>query len=757
MARKPSSKQLETETPVKIGIVPMAEFAEKAYLHYSMYVILDRALPSITDGLKPVQRRIVYAMSDLGLHATAKFKKSARTVGDVLGKFHPHGDTSCYEAMVLMAQPFSYRYPLIDGQGNWGSQDDPKSFAAMRYTESRLTRYAQLLLEEVDQGTTDWVPNFDGTLDEPRQLPARLPNVLLNGGSGIAVGMATDIPPHNLREVVTACVRLLDDPATTLTRICQHIKGPDFPTEAEIISSRTEILEIYKSGLGGIKQRAAWQAEDGNIVVTALPYHVSGSKIQEQIAAQMLAKKLPMVLDLRDESDHENPTRLVIELRSNRVDQEALMQHLFAITDLERSFRVNMNMIGLDGRPKVFDLKGLLSEWLDFRIATVKRRLQFRYDTVLARLHVLQGLLVVFLNLDEVIQIIRYEDDPRARLTERFDLSSLQADAILDTRLRNLAKLEEMKIRTQQDELEKEAQALGNLLESRARLKAVVRDELLADAEKYGDYRRSPIVQRTAAKALDYNELVPAKAVTVMLSAKGWIRAATGHDVDIDKLNFKTGDRHLCSVKGKTSDILVAIDSDGRTYSIAAHDLPSARSFGEPLSSSCTPRPGATFQGMMMGNEISEYLLATDAGYGFVATLSNLNARIKAGKSVLRVTDGASVLMPRPIADFDDDWVAVVTSVGRLLIFTVGELVRLNKGKGIRLISISAAKFKSGEEFVVDVTVFQEGHNLRIDSGKRYLNMRPADFDNYVDSRAKRGKFLPKGFRRVQSIAPIPK
>ena len=735
----------------------MAEFAEKAYLHYSMYVILDRALPSIADGLKPVQRRIVYAMSDLGLHATAKFKKSARTVGDVLGKFHPHGDTSCYEAMVLMAQPFSYRYPLIDGQGNWGSQDDPKSFAAMRYTESRLTRYAQSLLEEVNQGTTDWVPNFDGALKEPRQLPARLPNVLLNGGSGIAVGMATDIPPHNIREVVTACVRLIDDPATTLARICQHIKGPDFPTEAEIISSRKEILNIYKSGYGGIKQRAAWQGEDGNIVVTALPYHVSGSKIQEQIAAQMLAKKLPMVMDLRDESDHEFPTRLVIELRSNRVDQEALMQHLFAITDLERSCRVNLNMIGLDGRPRVFDLKALLSEWLEFRIATVKRRLQFRYDTVLARLHVLRGLLVAFLNLDEVIRIIRYEEEPRARLIERFDLDDLQADAILDTRLRHLARLEEMKIRSQLDELEKEANGLRGLLESRTRLKAVVRNELLADAEEYGDRRRSPIVQRAAAKALDHNELAPAKSVTVMLSAKGWIRAATGHDVEIDKLNFKTGDRHLCAVEGKTSDILVAIDSDGRTYSIATHDLPSARSFGEPLSSSCTPRPGATFQSLMMGNEKSEYLLATNAGYGFVATLSNLSTRIKAGKSILRVPDGVSVLMPRPITDFDDDWIAVVTSVGRLLIFTVGELVRLNRGKGIRLINIPAAKFKSGEEFVVDIAVFQEGHNLRIDSGKRYLKMRPADFDNYVDSRAKRGKFLPKGFCRVQSIAPVPK
>ncbi len=755
MARKSPPTLPEAEAPARIGAVPMAEFAEKAYLHYSMYVILDRALPAITDGLKPVQRRIVYAMSDLGLHATAKFKKSARTVGDVLGKFHPHGDTSCYEAMVLMAQPFSYRYPLIDGQGNWGSQDDPKSFAAMRYTESRLTRYAWLLLEEVGQGTTDRVPNFDGTLEEPRQLPARLPNVLLNGGSGIAVGMATDIPPHNMREVVTACVRLLDEPASTLSQICRHIKGPDFPTEAEIISSRKEILDIYKSGYGGIKQRAAWQGEDGNIVVTALPYHVSGAKIQEQIAAQMLAKKLPMVMDLRDESDHEFPTRLVIELRSNRVDREALMQHLFAITDLEKSYRVNLNMIGLNGRPQVFDLKTLLVEWLEFRIDTVRRRLQFRYDTVQSRLHVLQGLLVAFLNLDEVIRIIRYEEGPRVALIERFALSELQADAILDTRLRHLARLEEMKIRSQQEELEKEANELRILLESRARLKAVVRDELLADAEEYGDSRRSPIVERTAAKALDYSELAPAKDVTVMLSAKGWIRAATGHDVEIDKLNFKTGDQSLCSVEGKTSDSLVAIDSDGRTYSIAAHDLPSARSFGEPLSSSCTPQPGATFQGLMMGDEKSQYLLATDAGYGFVAALSNMSTRIKAGKSILRVPDGANVLAPRAIADFDDDWIAVVTSVGRLLIFTVGEVARLNRGKGIRLINIPAAKFQSGEECVVDIAVFQEGHNLRIDSGKRYLNMKPVDFDHYVDGRAKRGKFLPKGFRRVRSITPV--
>ena len=755
MARKSSPDPPEAEAFAKIGIVPMAQFAEKAYLHYSMYVILDRALPAIGDGLKPVQRRIIYAMSDLGLHATAKFKKSARTVGDVLGKFHPHGDASCYEAMVLMAQPFSYRYPLIDGQGNWGSQDDPKSFAAMRYTESRLTRYARLLLAEVDQGTTDWVPNFDGTLDEPRQLPARLPNVLLNGASGIAVGMATDIPPHNMREVVAACVQLIDDPTTTLAGICQHIKGPDFPTEAEIISSGEEIFDIYERGQGSVKQRAAWQVEDGNIVITALPYHASGAKIQEQIAAQMMAKKLPMVVDLRDESDHECPTRLVIELRSSRIDREALMQHLFALTDLERSYRVNLNMIGADSRPQVLDLRTLLVQWLEFRIATVRRRVQFRYDTVQARLHVLQGLLVAFLNLDEVIGIIRYEEEPRARLIERFGLSALQADAILDTRLRQLAKLEEARIRSQQDELEKEADHLRALLASKARLKTVVRNELLADSQEYGDCRRSPIVRRSAARALDHNELAPARAVTVMLSAKGWIRAATGHDVGIDKLNFKTGDRHLCSVEGKTSDSLVAIDSDGRTYSIAVHDLPSARSFGEPLSSSCTPRPGATFRGLMMGHEKSEYLLATSAGYGFVATLADLGSRLRAGKSILRAPDGVDVLAPRPVTDFDDDWVAVITSVGRLLIFTVGEMARLSRGKGIRLINIPAAKFKSGEEWVVDVAVFQEHHNLRIDSGKRYLKMRPADFDHYVDSRAKRGKFLPKGFRRAHSITPV--
>ena len=756
MARKSSSSNKGTpELPVKLDTLAMSEFAENAYLQYSMYVILDRALPNIGDGLKPVQRRIVYAMSDLGLHATAKFKKSARTVGDVLGKFHPHGDSACYEAMVLMAQSFSYRYPLIDGQGNWGSQDDPKSFAAMRYTESRLTRYAQLLLAELGQGTTDWAPNFDGTLEEPKLLPSRMPNVLLNGGSGIAVGMATDIPPHNMREVVTACVRLLDDSSTTLAQICEHIKGPDYPTEAEIISTPQEIMDIYETGNGGLRQRAAWQKEGGDIIINALPYQVSGAKILEQIAAQMLSKKLPMVSDLRDESDHENPTRLVIEPRSNRVDCDGLMQHLFATTDLERSYRVNLNMIGLNGKPQVFDLKSLLLEWLDFRMATVKRRLQFRYDKVVDRLHILDGLLIAFLNIDEVIRIIRTEDEPKLILMQRFNLSDIQADAILDMRLRHLAKLEEIKITTEQGELEKERKHLEGLLKSRKKLKGLVRDELIADAEEYGDKRRSPIMQRDAAKALDHNALVPAEPITVILSTKGWIRAAKGHEVDGESLNFKAGDKFLCSAKGKTNGILLAIDSNGRSYSLPAHSLPSARSFGEPLSSSCNPKPGATFRGLMMGEAETEYLLATDAGYGFVAPLGELNTRNKAGKATLRVPDGTKVLLPQKVHDFDDDWIGAITNVGRLLIFTVGELTRLSKGKGIKLMNIPSAKFKSGEEFLVDTTIFQEGQSLRVYSGKRYLNLKPVDFDNYVGTRAQRGKFLPRGFRQVQSIVTI--
>lgn len=759
MARKSAtpSKKSKIDKRVKLGVLPMSEFTENAYLHYSMYVILDRALPSIADGLKPVQRRIIYAMSDLGLHATAKFKKSARTVGDVLGKFHPHGDSACYEAMVLMAQSFSYRYPLIDGQGNWGSQDDPKSFAAMRYTESRLTRYAQLLLEELGQGTTDWTPNFDGTLDEPKLLPARLPNLLLNGASGIAVGMSTDIPPHNIREVVTACVRLLEDPKTTLAQICKHIKGPDFPTEAEIISTREEIIEIYKTGNGGLRQRAAWQKEGGDIVITSLPYQVSGSKIQEQIAAQMLSKKLPMVTDLRDESDHESPIRLVIEPKSNRVDCDVLMQHLFATSDLEKSYRVNLNMIDLDRRPKVFDLKSLLVQWLDYRISTVKRRLQFRYDKVVDRLHILDGLLIAFLNIDEVIRIIRNEDKPKPALIKKFKLSEIQTDAILDMRLRHLVRLEEIKIKTERKELEKERKHLESLLKSRVKLKRLVRDELIADAEEFGDNRRSPIIEREAAKALDHNELVPAEPITAVLSTKGWIRGAKGHDIDGEKLNYKSGDKFLCSAQGKTNGILLAVDSNGRTYSLPAHGLPSARSFGEPLSSNCNPKPGATFQGIMMGEAETEYLLATSAGYGFVGSVGEMHTRNKAGKATLKVPGKTKVLVPKLVNDYEDDWLAVITNVGRLLIFTVGELPQLFKGKGVKLINVPTAKFKAGEESVVDLTIFQEGDSLRVYSGKRYLNLKQVDFDNYVGNRAQRGKFLPRGFRQVQKISTISK
>lgn len=528
----------------------LADFTEQAYLNYSMYVIMDRALPHIGDGLKPVQRRIVYAMSELGLDADAKHKKSARTVGDVLGKYHPHGDSACYEAMVLMAQPFSYRYTLVDGQGNWGAPDDPKSFAAMRYTEARLSRYSELLLDELGQGTVDWVPNFDGTMNEPATLPARLPNLLLNGTTGIAVGMATDVPPHNLREVAAACVRLLDEPGATVEQLTEHVPGPDFPTEAEIITPKADLLKIYQTGRGSVRMRAVYRVEDGDIVVTALPHQVSGAKVLEQIAAQMQAKKLPMVADLRDESDHENPCRIVIIPRSNRVDAEELMTHLFATTDLESSYRVNTNVIGLDGKPQVKDLRTLLTEWLQYRVGTVRRRLQFRLDKVEKRLHLLEGLLIAFLNLDEVIRIIRSEDHPKPVLMERFGLTDLQADYILDTRLRQLARLEEMKIRGEQDELAKEREKLLALLGSEAKLKKLVRKEILEDAEKYGDARRSPLVERAEAKALSETELMPTEPVTVVLSEKGWVRCAKGHDIDATGLSYKAGDGFKAAAPG---------------------------------------------------------------------------------------------------------------------------------------------------------------------------------------------------------------
>jgi len=730
----------------------LADFTEQAYLNYSMYVIMDRALPHIGDGLKPVQRRIVYAMSELGLDADAKHKKSARTVGDVLGKFHPHGDSACYEAMVLMAQPFSYRYTLVDGQGNWGAPDDPKSFAAMRYTEARLSRYSEVLLNEVGQGTVDWVPNFDGTLQEPAVLPARLPNILLNGTTGIAVGMATDVPPHNLREVASACVRLLDEPKATIEQLCEHIQGPDYPTEAEIITPRAEIQKIYESGRGSIRMRAVYRVEDGDIVVTALPHQVSGAKVLEQIAAQMQAKKLPMVADLRDESDHENPCRIVIIPRSNRVDADELMQHLFATTDLESSYRVNVNIIGLDGRPQLKNLRALLLEWLEFRTNTVRRRLQHRLDKVEKRLHLLEGLLTAFLNLDEVIHIIRTEEHPKQALIERFQLTEIQADYILETRLRQLARLEEMKIRGEQDELLKEQAKLQALLGSDAKLRKLVRSELIKDAETYGDDRRSPIVERAEAKALSENELMPTEPVTVVLSEKGWVRCAKGHDIDATGLSYKAGDGFKAAAAGRSNQFAVLIDSTGRSYSVAAHTLPSARGQGEPLTGRLTPPPGATFECVLLPDDDALYVVASDAGYGFVVKGEDLQAKNKAGKGLLSLPNGAKVMTPRPVADREQDWLAAVTTEGRLLVFKVSDLPQLGKGKGNKIIGVPGDRVASREEFVTDLAVIAEGATLVLQAGKRTLSLKGDDLEHYKGERGRRGSKLPRGFQRVDSL-----
>lgn len=731
---------------------PLAEFAEQAYLNYSMYVILDRALPFVGDGLKPVQRRIVYAMSELGLHNAAKYKKSARTVGDVLGKFHPHGDSACYEAMVLMAQPFSYRYPLVDGQGNWGSTDDPKSFAAMRYTESRLAPYAQSLLSELGQGTADWQPNFDGTLQEPINLPARLPNILLNGGSGIAVGMATDIPSHNVREVVDACIHLLEKPKATVQDLCKFIKAPDFASDAEIITPQDQILEMYKTGNGSIRQRALYSKEDGGIVVHALPYQASGAKVLEQIAAQMQAKKLPMVSDLRDESDQDNPIRLIIVPRSNRVDVDALMGHLFATTDLEKSYRVNMNMIGLDGRPHVYDLRQCLKEWLTFRIATVRRRLQFRYDKVTDRLHILEGLLVAYLNIDEVIEIIRSEETPKPALMKRFNISERQAESILELRLRHLAKLEEMKIKGEQEELEKERKRLQLLLKSDARLKTLVKNELKEDADEFGDGRRSPLVVREAAKAIDHSELLPSESITAVLSAQGWVRAGKGHEIHPKELNYKSGDSFLSAARGKSNQLLVALDSTGRTYAIPAHKLPSARGQGEPLSSSVTPPAGASFKSIMMGEESDQYVMLSDAGYGFICQLESMLTKNKKGKVTLSVPKGAEALGALALNDMQLDYIAVVTTSGYLTIYPVTELPELVKGKGVKLINIPSKLLKARDEYVLGATTFKKGQHVLVHAGKRYLRLKGQDLEHYMGERGKRGRKLPKGFQAVKAI-----
>jgi topoisomerase-4 subunit A len=731
-------------------------YTERAYLDYSMYVINDRALPHIGDGLKPVQRRIIYAMSELGLSNQAKFTKSARTVGDVLGKFHPHGDSACYEAMVLMAQPFSFRYPLIDGQGNWGAPDDPKSFAAMRYTEARLSPFAELLLSELRQGTVDYTPNFDGTIDEPQLLPARAPFVLLNGSTGIAVGMATDIPPHNMNEVISACIHLLDNPRATVRDVMTHIKGPDFPTQAHIITPEAEIRQAYETGRGSIRARAVWKKEAGDIVISALPHQASPAKILEQIAQQMHAKKLPMLADLRDESDHESPTRLVLVPRSNRVDAERLMSHLFASTDLEKSFRVNVNVIGLDQRPEVKDLASLLKEWLSYRLETVRRRLTFRLDRINDRLHILEGLLKAYLNLDEVIRIIREDDEPKAVLMKAFTLSDRQATAILDLRLRQLAKLEEQKLESERSELNVEKADLEKTLKSKARLKTLMKKELLQVAEEYGDERRSPLTAVDDAVAYSDEDLISNEPITVVLSEKGWARAAKGHEANPLELSYRSGDQYSHSARGRTNDVMVFLDSSGRSYAVAPHSLPSARGQGEPLSGRLKPGAGVRFVGVVMGPGSSRVLLASSAGYGFVGTLEDMVTKNKAGKACLSVPK-EGVALPPVMVDLNADLqVAVVTSQGRMLVFGLSEVPELARGKGNRLLNIPTAMFKSGEETVVAVQVMNPTDELLVLAGQRHLRMKARDLENYVGERARRGRKLPRGFQKVDSLAVEP-
>ncbi|TRX53877.1 DNA topoisomerase IV subunit A [Thalassomonas sp. M1454] len=732
--------------------LPLRRFTEDAYLNYSMYVIMDRALPHIGDGLKPVQRRIIYAMSELGLNAAAKYKKSARTVGDVLGKFHPHGDSACYEAMVLMAQPFSYRYPLVDGQGNWGAPDDPKSFAAMRYTEAKLSKFSEVLLSELGQGTVDWAPNFDGTMKEPKTLPARLPHILLNGITGIAVGMATDIPPHNVREIADACVHLIEQPKAEVTDLLEHVQGPDYPTDAEIITPKAEINKIYETGRGSIKMRAVYDVVQGDIVITSLPHQAAGGKILEQIAAQMVAKKLPMVVDLRDESDHENPTRLVIVPRSNRVDIEQLMQHLFATTDLEKSYRVNINMIGLDNRPAVKNLKTILSEWLEYRRETIRRRLQYRLDKVLARLHILDGLLIAYLNIDEVIAIIREYDDPKAELMSRFDLSKTQAEAILEIKLRQLAKLEEIKIRAEQDELAKERDQIELILGSKARMNTLMKKEILAAAKDFGDERRSKIVERAESKALNEKDLMPSEPVTVVVSDKGWARAAKGHDIDANALSYKSGDEYLCSAKGRSNSPAVFIDSSGRAFATDAHTLPSARSQGEPLTGRFNLAPGETFTNVVMADDEQKFLLASDSGYGFIGKFADMVSKNKNGKALLSLPPAAKVLPPSQVDSVDEQLCLSITTEGRMLIFPLKDLPQLSKGKGNKIINIPSARAKTREEYVTILSIIGEEQAVTLFAGKRKLTLKPSDLEHYRGERGRRGNKLPRGLQRVESI-----
>ena len=732
----------------------LSQFSEKAYLDYSMYVILDRALPHIGDGLKPVQRRIIYAMSELGLSSAAKYKKSARTVGDVIGKFHPHGDTAAYEAMVLLSQSFSTRYPLIDGQGNWGSIDDPKSFAAMRYTECRLSLYAKSLLEELGQGTVDWNSNFDGTLLEPSVLPARLPNLILNGATGIAVGMATDIPPHNINEVVNACIKILDEPKVTVEDLYKIIPGPDFPTKAEIISPEEDLREIYKSGRGSVKMRATYELENGEITITALPHQTSSSKILEQIALQMEGKKLPMIIDLRDESDEENPTRLILVPKSNRVDKDAVMNHLFATTDLEKNYRVNMNHIGLNGKPQTRDIKLVLKEWLTFRSQTVTRRLQHRLDWVLDRLHILDGLLIIYLNLDEVINIIRNEEEPKKVLQKKFKLSVIQVDAILEIRLRQLAKLEEIKIKEEKGNLDSERKDLEKILGSKARLKTLIKKELKDDLEIYGDERNSPIVAREEASAFDETELISSDPVTIVLSERGWVRAAKGHDIDPESLNYREGDSFFTSATSRNNLNAVFFDSKGKSYTLACHSLPSARGQGEPLSGRLNIDSGETFMGVVSGNSDEKIVLSTSSGYGFIASIGDLQTKNKSGKAAIKVQENAKVLLPGLIKD-EQDVLAAITNQGRMLVFPYTELPQLSRGKGNKIIGIPKSNFESGEEFLQEIAVIGNDRELKLISGKRHFTIKFKDLENFFGARGRRGNFLPKGFRKVDRVEVV--
>ncbi|HDL5699505.1 TPA: DNA topoisomerase IV subunit A [Mannheimia haemolytica] len=732
--------------------MPIKRFTEDAYLNYSMYVIMDRALPFIGDGLKPVQRRIIYAMSELGLNASAKYKKSARTVGDVLGKFHPHGDSACYEAMVLMAQPFSYRYPLVDGQGNWGAPDDPKSFAAMRYTESKLSKIAEILLGELGQGTVDYQPNFDGSLEEPKYLPARLPHILLNGTMGIAVGMATDIPPHNINELADASVMLLDNPKATLDDVLSVVQGPDYPTEAEIITPKAEIAKMYEQGRGSIKMRAVWKKEEGEIVISALPHQASPSKIIEQVATQMRNKKLPMVDDIRDESDHENPIRIVIVPRSNRIDFEALMDHLFATTDLEKSYRVNMNMIGLDGKPAVKNLLTILNEWLSFRRATVTRRLNYRLDKILNRLHILDGLMIAFLNIDEVIEIIRNEDEPKAELMARFNLTDVQAEAILNLRLRHLAKLEEHQLQAEKSELEKERDELQLILGSERRLNSLIKKEIQADAKAFASPRRSPLVERAESKAIAESDLTPTEDVTVILSEKGWVRCAKGHDIDVQALSYRAGDGYLAHARGRSNQPVVFLDSTGRAYALDPTSLPSARSQGEPLTGKITLPEGATVQQVLMANSETKVLMASDSGYGFICTFEDLVSRNKAGKAVISLTENAKVLPPQLLENDENLSLVAMSNVGRMLVFPVSELPALSKGKGNKIINISAAAAKSGDEYLARLLVIKPTNSLVFVSGKRKITLKPSDIDNYRGERARKGSQLIRGLSTNSTV-----